>query len=68
MIRFIVVLIILAAGTGWCINVGKFVKSDFDTPLKAEVIRGIGVFVPPVGAVVGYIPISDVKKIKVEEK
>jgi hypothetical protein len=60
--KFIIVLFIFAAAIGWCVNVGKFVKSDFETPLKREVIRGIGVFVPPDGAVVGYIPIKDGKR------
>jgi len=39
-------------------NVVKLVSLDFNAPYKAEVIRTIAI-VPPVGAVVGWIEISD---------
>lgn len=48
----------IACVLGYVMNVVKFVKLDFHKPYKAEVIRGIGLL-PPVGAVVGYIHISD---------
>jgi hypothetical protein len=44
---------------GWVMNIYKFSQYDFDTPLKAEVIRGIGIVVAPMGAVIGYIDIKD---------
>lgn len=46
---------------GYIANIYKLSKCDFDTPLKSEVIRGIGVVVPPIGIVVGFIDIKDVK-------
>lgn len=55
----LVIVLIVALGIGWCMNVVKFVKSDFDVPLKHEVIRGIGIFVAPMGSVVGYLNIKD---------
>jgi len=52
------VLIILFLITGYVINFVKFVKLDFKTPYKAEVIRGIGVL-SGIGAIVGWINIKD---------
>ena len=51
-------VVLLLVG-GWIANLCRFVNCDFEQPLKAEVIRGIGVFVPPVGAIAGYIDIDD---------
>jgi hypothetical protein len=51
-------LIVVALGTGWTINCVKFVRLDFKAPVKAEIIRGIGIF-PPIGAVVGWLHIDD---------
>jgi hypothetical protein len=44
---------------GWFVNIYRFFNCDFDTPLKEEVIRAVGIFVPPVGGVIGYIDIDD---------
>ena len=44
---------------GWVSNCVWLVKCDFEAPYKAEAIRGIGVFVPPIGAVVGWMHIED---------
>ena len=54
---WIAVVIILAVG--WIINVVSLCQCDFEPSYKAEVIRGIGVLVPPVGGIVGYIDIED---------
>ena len=40
-------------------NVVALCKTDFKPSYKAEVLRGIGVVAPPLGGVLGYIPISD---------
>jgi hypothetical protein len=37
-------------------------KCDFEAPVKAEVIRSVGVIIPVVGVVTGYIDIEDGKK------
>ena len=45
--------------TGYVLNLVKLCRCDFASPIKAEVVRGIGVVVPPVGVVAGYINIED---------
>lgn len=44
---------------GWIANVIYFANCDFEKPYKAEVIRGFGIVVAPVGVVAGYIDIKD---------
>ena len=56
-------LVILIGCVGWCMNVYKFCKCDFDAPYKAEIIRGVGIAVAPMGAITGYINIQDGSKI-----
>ena len=46
---------------GYVGNIVKLCRYDFMPPVKAEFIRSIGVFVPPVGAVLGYLTIQDGK-------
>ena len=46
---------------GWFGNIYKLTKYDFDVPLKAEVIRCIGIPVFPIGIVLGYMDIEDAK-------
>ena len=53
----LVVWLILALG--WILNLVKFCECDFKAPYKAEVIRGVGILVAPVGIVVGWITIPD---------
>jgi hypothetical protein len=57
-------LIIVCLGVGYVMNIIKFCKLDFEQPVKAEVIRGVGIF-PPFGAVIGWIPIKDGKVVEV---
>lgn len=40
---------------GYFANIYKLTKCDFEPSYKAEVIRGIGIVVPPVGIVTGYL-------------
>jgi hypothetical protein len=48
-------LVALAAGYGWVMNIVKIVDMGFE-PLSGLVIfRCIGVFVPPLGVILGYI-------------
>ena len=44
---------------GWVINLTKLANCDFEPPYKAEIIHGIGVFVPPVGMVVGLLDLGE---------
>ena len=56
-------LFIMAAAVlgifGYCANVYKVFGTDFESPYKAEVIRTVGIFVPPVGVIAGYLTIED---------
>ena len=52
--------VVLAGFIGWGMNTYKLVvECDFASPYKCEGIRGVGTFVPIVGAVTGYIDIKD---------
>lgn len=55
----IVIVIWAVFAIGWVWNVVDFVNLDFEAPYKAEIIRGAGVVVAPVGGVLGYIRIED---------
>lgn len=44
---------------GWCVNIVRLFCANFEEPHKNEVIRIVGIVVPPVGGVVGYINIED---------
>jgi hypothetical protein len=52
-------VIVLIWTVGWGKNVYKLCHCDFEASYKAEVIRGVGVIVPVVGAVTGYCTIED---------
>lgn len=56
MIKFIILLVLFV---GWVMNIVAFTKCDFQMPIKAEIVRGIGIGIPPVGAVMGYLDIED---------
>jgi hypothetical protein len=51
----LLIVVCLVGLGGWIANIVKLVGSDFD-PLTGLVIgRVIGVFVPPVGSVLGFL-------------
>lgn len=54
-IQFIIVLVALAGVAGWVMNIVDIVQSDFSPLTTLLVLRFIGVFVPPLGAVLGYV-------------
>lgn len=60
-ISTVVIVTTLCIG-GFILNVVKLTRCDFEPSYKAEVIRAVGVFVPPVGVVVGYCDIEDKKQ------
>ena len=63
----IYILIIILLVVGWVINLVKFCKCDFEAPYKAEIVRGVSIFVAPVGGVMGYINIDDtIKEVSTE--
>jgi len=59
----LLILIMILAITGWGINLYKLTQCDFVAPYKCEAIRTIGI-VPPLGAILGWIPIEDGKQTK----
>lgn len=44
---------------GWVNNLVQLLRCDFASPYKAEILRTVGVFVPPIGMVEGYLSIKD---------
>lgn len=44
---------------GYIANIYKLTDCDFDAPYKAETFRVVGIVIPPVGAVMGFINIED---------
>lgn len=44
---------------GYIANIYKLTDCDFDKPYKAEVIRVVGIVVPPVGCITGFMHIDD---------
>lgn len=51
-------VVIAICGAGWCMNLYKITKLDFKSPYKAEIIRGVGIFVP-ISFVTGYMNIGE---------
>jgi hypothetical protein len=47
--------IVIAAIAGWIMNLGAIVDHDFVLETGMGILRVIGVFVAPIGAVLGYI-------------
>ena len=45
---------------GWILNAARlFLDCDFKPAYKCEVGRTVGVFVPPVGGIIGYFTIGE---------
>ena len=51
--------LIIAGVVGWFLNVYALTQCDFEPKYRAEAIRGIGVVIPFVGAVAGWVEIED---------
>lgn len=58
-VEWCVIAVCVAFMVGWCVNVYRFCTSDFESPYRAEIIRGVGIPVAPVGAVVGFIDLEE---------
>jgi hypothetical protein len=50
----LVLLFVVAACIGWGLNIYKLCSMGFDHVTGLMVARGIGIFVAPLGAVLGY--------------
>lgn len=53
--EIILVLVVLAGGWGWVWNIVKLVGMNLDPITGMLVVRAIGIFVFPVGMIVGYL-------------
>jgi len=49
------IAIVLIIGSGWIMNIVEIVGSDFGNITGMLVIRCVGIFVPPLGGVMGYL-------------
>ena len=54
-IEVLIVLFVFVGGAGWIWNIAKIVQSGFDVITGMFIARCIGVFVAPLGAVLGYL-------------
>jgi len=54
-----IIILFVMSGYGYINNIFELFDCDFESPYKCEVIRGIGIFVPPVGIISGYVSIKD---------
>ncbi len=59
-------IIVLPCLIGWTLNVVKLCRCDFKPSYRSEVIRGLGVVVPPIGAITGWMKIKDIVEDKTE--
>jgi hypothetical protein len=51
----LIVVLVLVGGGGWIANIVKLVDSNFDPITGMVVARAIGIFVAPLGAVLGFL-------------
>lgn len=58
----IYVTLVIALLVGWAQSIVGFVNCDFESPYKCEAVYGIGILVPIIGGVVGWMHIEDGKK------
>lgn len=56
---FIGVFLVFSSIAVWGYNAVKFFRCDFDTPLKCEVVHGIGVFVPPASLITVWFDFNE---------
>lgn len=54
-VELFVVLVFLFGGVGWVWNIVKIAGSDFAQITGMLILRIVGVFLAPLGAVLGYI-------------
>lgn len=53
--ELVMFVIAIAGFGGWVANIVKIIGSNFDNPITTMlVVRLIGIFVAPLGAVIGY--------------
>ena len=58
----VTLLIILGCVFGYGKNIYKAVKLDWEPNWKAEAFRVAGIFIPPVGVIMGYVEFDEEEK------
>lgn len=58
------VFIVVGICYGYIHNIYMLCNDDFKAPYKAEIIRGVGIVVPPVGWIAGYVTFEKEEKSK----
>jgi hypothetical protein len=53
--QLVAVLLFLAGAWGWIWNIIKLAQSSFDPLTGLVVLRCFGIFIPPLGAILGFI-------------
>ena len=54
-VELVVTVIVLLGSGGWIANIVKLAGCDFAHITGLTIIRAIGVFMPPLGAILGFI-------------
>ena len=52
-------VLVVAMVFGYVANIVRLAHTDFASPYKEEVFRSIGIVVPFVGVILGFIPMDD---------
>jgi hypothetical protein len=47
---------VIIGAYGWVMNILYLIQCDFEPSWKAEILRAIGIFIVPMGSVLGYFP------------
>ncbi len=55
----IYLVLVLTFGVGYVKNVISFCQSDFKAPFSSEAVRGVGIIIPVVGGIAGYVDMED---------
>jgi hypothetical protein len=58
-IFLIVVTIFGCLVGGYVANIVKLCKADFEPTYKCEILRGVGIAAPPVGAILGWVTFGE---------
>jgi len=56
LIEMVISLLVIFGAIGWVMNIYFLIQAAASEIWINTIIRAIGVFIPPVGAVMGYIP------------
>ena len=58
-VGLLIVLMVTIMPIGYFLNIYKLLQCDFEPSYKSECIRGLGVAVPPMGSIAGYMEFED---------